>query len=243
MSVELFKKALIPNCPEIENIEFWRGNCYHGVHIKLNENGVLSDRSAEAIVKAAHDALQVCGLKYSLVFIHPLRELRDSPEHLQLAQLLCESFLLAYENGVMVRTCEAVASFSDLVQIAPSIVHVFERFLDSDTRLSLPAITELPDEIGMAFEILSVETLELSGLESITPCVAKGICGYCIENLKLDGLKTLSLESAKAFSENFKGHAISMKGLVDLSPEVSEALSGNFCLSFSNEIERKRRGY
>lgn len=243
MSVELFKKALIPNCPEIENIEFWRGNYYHGVHIKLNENGVLSDRSAEAIVKAAHDALQVYGIKFSLVFIHPLRELRDSPEHLQLAQLLFESKIELYENGVSTGYCEREVSFSNLIQIAPSIVSVFDSCATSDTHLSLPAITELSDELGMAFEILTVETLDLCGLESITPCVAKGICGDRIENLKLDGLKTLSLESAKAFSENFKGHEISMKGLVDLSPEVSEALSGNFCLSFSNEIERKRRGY
>jgi|LakMenEpi03Aug12_release.lakeMendotaPanAssembly.Ray.scaffolds.fasta_scaffold33702_4 hypothetical protein len=240
MSVELFKKALIPNCPEIEQIEF-RRSVFPEFRIKLNDQALLSDQVASAIHKAQQNTSKVLRI-YSLVFINPLRELRDSPEHLQLAQLLCESLIEVHENGVTPRSYAEVW-FPDLVKIAPSVVSVFEFCFDSDTHLSLPAITELSDELGMAFEILTVETLDLSGLESITPCVAKGICGDRIENLKLDGLKTLSWESAKAFSENFKGHEISMKGLVDLSPEVSEALSGNFCLSFSNEIERKRRGY
>lgn len=242
MSVELLKKALIPHCPEIEQIEF-RHSVFPEFRIKLNDQGLLSDAVASAILKAQKDVSRVLG-NYSLVFIHPLRELRDSPEHLQLAELLFDSLIEVHEDGVSPRSCEPQVWFSDLVRIAPSVVSVFESCLASNTHLSLPAITELPDEIGMAFEILSVKTLDLSGLESITPGVAKGICGDGIEHLKLDGLKSISLESAKALAENFKGEEISLMGLVDPLPEILNALG---CMSayknFSSQVRASYESY
>jgi hypothetical protein len=63
-----------------------------------------------------------------------------------------------------------------------------------------------------------------NGLESISPVVAKGICGDGIGYLGLNGLNTLSLASAKALAENFKGEEVSMMGLVELSPEIIESL-------------------
>jgi hypothetical protein len=104
LGVELFKNALMPHYPEIEKIEFSRG-LYPEFRIKLNDQGWLSDQVAAAILRAAQDASQLLG-KYCLDFISPVRELRDSPEHIQLAERLCKSLVEVYEDGVSPRSCE-----------------------------------------------------------------------------------------------------------------------------------------
>ena len=83
-----------------------------------------------------------------------------------------------------------------------------------------------------------------SGLESISPVVAKGICGDGIRYLGLNGLKTLSVASAKALAENFKGEEVSMMGLVELSPEIIEALGSTSARkTFSSQVQASYESY
>lgn len=241
MSEESFRKTLIPHYPEILQIEF-KQNLFAEFRIKLNGQGLLSDQAAAAILKAAEDFGRV-HRNGCLIFLAPLIELRASPEHKQLAKLLCESFVEVYEDGYSPRSSEPIIRL-DLVRIVPPIVAIFEETFDSRCHLSLSGIKELSDETGQEFQTLSVKSLDLSGLEVLTPIVARGICGDRVEHLILNGLTTLPLESAMAMANNFKGEEISLLGLIDPSPEVMDALGQTHgCTSFSSEVRVRYDNY
>jgi hypothetical protein len=167
MSEERFRNILIPLHPEILQIEL-KQNIFAELRIKFNARGLLSDQAAAAILRTAEEFGRVQRNNFS-----PLMELRASPEYRQLAKLLCESLIAVYEVGYSPNSTEPIIWF-DPVRIAPPTVTVFEATFDSGCHLCLSDIKELSDERGQVFQTLSVKTIDLSGLEALTPVVAKG---------------------------------------------------------------------
>jgi hypothetical protein len=221
MNEESFRQKLIPYFSEIQKVKFSEGFPFPSVTINLDNRGILSDGAAEAIVTANEESEW---LRRHLVFIHPLKELRNSPQHVKLTRLLWDSLDALSENGVTARPIDPPIWFSELEKVAPSIVREFCHCAHGDNLLHLPALREIPDNVALEFGNLELKSLDLSGLEEILSTIAGNICGNGIETLVVDGVKRMSLESAMAIAERFKGRETSLLGLIELSTEVHEIL-------------------
>ena len=209
--------------PEIESAEKRPGNRSGPIFsIKLKKNKTLPNGAAGAIIDIS-TRFRNAG-KWCSFVIESLTVLSDSPEHVRLASLLYES---------QKTFCEDVDDFpswytielNELERITPAIARVLCSESSPSHHLQLNGIRELQDLVADEFQTCNLETLELNGLVEISSSVAGKICGDPVRKLSLDGIKSLNLDAAIAFSERFQGESISMFGLVELSPEVANTLA------------------
>jgi hypothetical protein len=217
------RHKLVERFSDVEDIEVTPLNCSPGsVEIRLHSKGTIADSTASAVTKAIRDAVE--NLWVSRGFVRGLKELADSPEQIELVRELYYS--QQDEKYASYPVPHFDIGFGELERITPLAARALaECNSGRDRLLSLSSLKKIPDDVAKEFEAFCFETLDLSGLEELTPFAAEKLCSAEVDEIILDGLKSLSLETAIAIAEHSKGAEISMLGVVGLSQEVVIALN------------------